>query len=156
MKISLIAVGQGFPKWLETGYQQYCVRLPCEWGFKLIEVEAEKRVKNQPVLAAVQREDKRLLAKIPSGSFVVALDEKGELWDTVTLSQKLKGWLQTQSTLCFLIGGADGFSSDCLARADTTWSLSRLTFPHLLVRLMVIEQLYRVSTILSGHPYHRG
>jgi 23S rRNA (pseudouridine1915-N3)-methyltransferase len=156
MKISLIAVGKGFPSWLETGYQQYCARLPPEFGFKLIEVEAEKRVKNQSVSTAMQREGERLLTKIPSGSFVVALDERGELWDTVTFSQQLKSWLQTQPTLCFLIGGADGFSSDCLARANLTWSLSRLTFPHLLVRLMVVEQLYRASTILSGHPYHRG
>lgn len=153
--MSLIAVGKGLPKWLEIGYQQYCERLPLEFGYKLVEIEAEKRAKNQPSITAVQRESDRMLSKISPGSFVVALDEHGEFWDTVTFSQKIKDWLQTQSTLSFLIGGADGYSPDCLARANVRWSLSRLTFPHLLVRLMVVEQLYRASTILSGHPYHR-
>lgn len=156
MKISLISVGKTAPKWLETGFWQYCERLPPEFGFKLYEIEPEKRAKNKPVLTALQREGERILSKISATSFVIALDERGELWDTAMLSQKMHHWLQTEQTLCFLIGGADGYSSDCLARANVCWSLSRLTFPHLLVRLMVVEQLYRASTILSGHPYHRS
>lgn len=156
MKISLIAVGKGMPKWLETGYQKYVERLPQEFDFKLIEVEAEKRVKNQSSITAVEREGDRVLNKISPQSFVVALDERGEMWDTLTLSQKMKDWLQTKSIMTFLIGGADGYSQACLKRANVCWSLSRLTFPHLLVRLLVAEQLYRALTVLSGHPYHRS
>lgn len=156
MKVSLIAVGKSMPTWLKAGYQEYCKRLPAELGFKLVEIEPAKRSKQQSTLLALQQESDRMLSKIPAQSFVVACDEHGELWDTSTLATKLSAWLQTQQTVCFLIGGADGYSQACLARANVCWSLSRLTFPHLLVRLMVVEQLYRATAILAGHPYHRA
>lgn len=155
MKISLIAVGKNMPKWLEMGYQNYCKRLPTELGFKLIEIESVPRAKNQPIMPALKREGERIISKIPPQSFVVACDEHGDLWDTVTLAEKMKRWLQTEQHLCFLIGGTDGYDPDCLQRANAHWSLSRLTFPHFLVRLIVVEQLYRATTILAGHPYHR-
>jgi len=156
VKISLIAVGKNTPKWLQTGYQEYCKRFPAEFRFNLIEIEPSIRSKNQPILPVLKREGDRMLSKISPQSFVIACDERGELWDTMALAEKLKNWLQTEQTLCFLIGGADGYSKDCLARANVCWSLSRLTLPHLLVRLIVIEQLYRATSILAGHPYHRS
>lgn len=156
MKISLIAVGKPLTTGLGQVYQEYVKRLPNHFGFNLIEIEPSLRPKNQSSLLALKQEGTRMLSKIPDQSLVVACDERGELWNTATLAKKLHVWQQTEQTLCFLIGGADGYSEDCLHRATVKWSLSPLTFPHLLVRVLVVEQLYRAWTILSNHPYHRA
>ena len=103
-----------------------------------------------------QQEGERLLAAVPKNSQVWALDCGGSHWSTEQLSEKLTDWLQSGQDITLLIGGPDGLSGDCLRRADLRWSLSALTLPHALVRVVLAEQLYRAWTIISGHPYHRS
>jgi 23S rRNA (pseudouridine1915-N3)-methyltransferase len=97
-----------------------------------------------------------MLAAIPERSLVVALDVGGRAWDTPALAVRLQEWLQSGRDIVLLVGGPDGLSGDCLRRADLRWSLSALTLPHALVRVVLAEQLYRAWTIISGHPYHRS
>jgi len=97
-----------------------------------------------------------MLATIPERSLVVALDVGGRAWDTPALAARLQEWLQSGRDIVLLVGGPDGLSGDCLRRADLRWSLSALTLPHALVRVVLAEQLYRAWTIISGHPYHRS
>lgn len=103
-----------------------------------------------------RREAQALLAALTPQDFVVALDQGGEMPDSAELAKRLRGWLETARRLNFIIGGAEGLDAAVLARADATWSLGRLTWPHMLVRPMLAEQLYRAQTILAGHPYHRA
>ena len=97
-----------------------------------------------------------MLAAIPERSLVVALDVGGSAWDTPALAARLQEWLQSGRDIVLLVGGPDGLSGDCLRRAELRWSLSALTLPHALVRVVLAEQLYRAWTIISGHPYHRS
>ena len=142
MKINLIAVGDKMPSWVKTAYEEYSKRLPKESNFNLIEISPKKP-------------DSEILKKIPPKSYIIALDEDGENWNTVELSRHIKQWQLSGKDIVLLIGGADGLPKDILDKADKQWSLSRLTFPHMLVRVIVAEQLYRAYSILSGHPYHR-
>jgi 23S rRNA (pseudouridine1915-N3)-methyltransferase len=104
----------------------------------------------------VDAEGERLLGALQPRDQVIALDVRGDSWDTPRLAQQLDGWMQAGADVAFLIGGADGLSAACLARAQQRWSLSMLTFPHMLVRVVLAEQLYRAWSLLSGHPYHRA
>ena len=153
MKIRLLAVGTRMPAWVDAGFENFRRRLPRENTLQLVEVAAggqrdEKR--NQTL------EGERLLARVADRDFVVVLDEKGRSMDTMKLSQEFETWRESGRDLVLLIGGASGLSQVCKARADFCWSLSPLTFPHALVRVLVAEQLYRAWSILVRHPYHRG
>lgn len=143
------------PAWIKTGFVDYVERLPREWHFALIEIGVKKPSKNLARDQLVQHEGQRMLATIPSGSRVIALDETGQLWDTAQLASYLNGWLKDSRDVTLLIGGPEGLDRACRNQADATWSLSRLTFPHMLVRVMVVEQLYRAWSLLHNHPYHR-
>ena len=156
MKIHIIAVGKQMPSWVTNAYQEYAKRLPREYNLQLIEVPAPKRVKNANVNQLMQREGEEILMHITSHQCVIALDVRGQMWDTSTLAQNLYKWQHDGRDICFIIGGPDGLSPSCYARAQLRWSLSPLTMPHPLVRIVVIEQLYRAWSILAGHPYHRG
>ena len=160
MRIHLIAVGRRMPAWVEAGYREYARRLPPECTLNLIEVDPQHRGQGgqRPGEAALARTDEgeRLLKAIPKGAGVVALDGAGQGWSTEDLAQQLKAWLGGGRDLALLVGGADGLAEPCLARAEQRWSLSRLTFPHPLVRVILAEQVYRAWTLLKGHPYHRG
>lgn len=103
-----------------------------------------------------RREGEALLAALPAHAFVVALDQDGEMLDSATLAARLEGWLSLARPLRFLIGGAEGLDRPVLTRADFTLSVGRMTWPHLLVRAMLAEQLYRARCIAAGHPYHRA
>lgn len=156
MKIKLIAVGQKMPAWVETGYQEYAKRLPAHLSLQLIEIASAPRHKNQLVSQWLTTESSGILAKITPQEYVVALAVTGQSWSTPALAQRLHQWQQLGQDVSLLIGGPDGLAANCLERANIHWSLSPLTLPHPLVRIMVAEQLYRAWSILSHHPYHRA
>ncbi len=156
MRFKMIAVGTRMPSWVETGYQDYAKRLPRDFAVDLVELPLGARGKNASVAKAMAKEGEQMLAAIPKGDKVIALDVLGKPWSTETLAKNLSSWSMESSNYSLLIGGPDGLSPDCLARADAKWSLSALTLPHPLVRIVLIEQLYRAWSILNNHPYHKG
>lgn len=156
MRIHLISVGRRMPSWVEAGYGEYAKRLPAECSLHLVEVEPRRRVKGGSPDQARIEEGERILKAIPKGAGVVALDLAGGPWSTEALAGQMRGWMGEGRDRVLLVGGADGLSAACLERADQRWSLSNLTFPHQLVRILVAEQIYRAWSLLKGHPYHRG
>lgn len=156
MRIHLISVGRRMPSWVEAGYAEYARRLPAECALHLVEVEPLRRVKGASPEQARIEEGGRILKAIPKGAGVTALALGGEAWSTEDLARRIQGWMGEGRDRALLVGGADGLSAPCLARADQCWSLSNLTFPHQLVRVLVAEQIYRAWSLLKGHPYHRG
>lgn len=155
MKINIVAVGKRMPDWINTGYQEYAKRMPRTMPMELIEIPLQTRSKNQDINKLVQQEGELMLRAIPAANTVVALDVKGQQWDTPAFAGQLQQWREQGKDLNLLIGGPDGLASACLQRAHAHWSLSRLTLPHPLVRVIVAEQIYRAFSILSQHPYHR-
>lgn len=155
MKITLIAVGVRMADWVITGYEEYAQRLPADYALKLVEIPAEKRGKGADLERISQREGEQMLAAIPKNDFVLALSERGQLWNNQQLANKLRDWHDHAVNVSLLIGGPEGLAPACLQRANLQWSLSPLTFPHPLVRVIVAEQLYRSWTLLQNHPYHR-
>ena len=156
MKIHLLAVGIRMPAWVTEGYQEYARRMPPDCRLELTEIPAIQRGKNADIKRVLQQEGKKLLSSVPKGSKVVALDVLGKSWSTEQLSKQLGGWMQQGSDLTLMVGGPEGLHSDCLKAASQHWSLSALTFPHPLVRIILAEQLYRAVSLLRGHPYHRA
>jgi 23S rRNA (pseudouridine1915-N3)-methyltransferase len=156
MRIYLIAIGNRMPRWVQQGYEEYARRMPPECKLLLKEVVPGKRGKQHRLPRVVEDEGKRLLAAIPPASHIVALDAQGRSRTTEQVAQTLSRWQQSGQDVSLLIGGPDGLSDACKSRAADTWSLSRLTFPHALVRIVVVEQIYRAWTLLHNHPYHRS
>lgn len=155
MQIQLVAVGKKMPSWVEAGYYEYAKRFPKEMSLDLVEIAAGKRNKNSNIERLTHKEGEQMLAAIPKSHHVVALDVKGQSWSTAQLSQQLAQWRQLGQDVSLLIGGPEGLSPDCLSRANQSWSLSKLTLPHPLVRVVVAETLYRAWSLLNNHPYHR-
>ncbi len=155
MQVNVVAVGEKSPSWVDAGVNQYLARMPHECKVKVITIAATKRSKNQSIEQAKKLEQELLLKHTPKNSLRIALDEHGETWTTPVLAKKLHKWMQTTANVTIYIGGPDGLAKDLMAQVDIVWSLSSLTMPHMLVRVMLIEQLYRAWTILHGHPYHR-
>jgi 23S rRNA (pseudouridine1915-N3)-methyltransferase len=156
MRVRLIAVGTRLPPWVAQGVVEFQVRLPREWRFELVEVAVAARGKNADIARLKQAEGEKMLRAIPDGAQVIAFDERGETLDTAAWARALETWQREGRDLALLIGGPDGLAPACLARAQRRWSLSKLTLPHALVRVMVLEQLYRAWTVTQGHPYHRA
>ena len=156
MKIHLIAVGEKMPRWVQEGYQQYSKRLPNECELRLTEIPMGHRGKNADVARLTRVEGERMLAAVPNGCRVIALDVRGKTWSTETLSGQLDNWMSSGDDMALLVGGPEGLSAECLARAQLKWSLSPLTLPHPLVRVVVADQLYRAWSMLRNHPYHRA
>ena len=154
MRISLIAIGQRMPGWVQQGFTEYSERLRSRMPLQLVEVPAVRRGSGD-VARAISEEGRRLLAAVRPDHHVVVLDERGKARSSIEFSQWLGRRLNEGSDLDFLVGGADGFAPEVLQRADERWSLSPLTLPHALVRVVFAEQLYRAVTLLDGHPYHR-
>ncbi len=144
------------PRWVQDGYQEYAKRLPNECTLHLTEIALGHRGKNADIARLTRAEGTRMLAAIPDGCKVIALDVQGKAWSTQTLSRQLNAWMAGGDDVALLVGGPEGLAPDCLARAQLKWSLSPLTLPHPLVRVVVAEQLYRAWSILRNHPYHRG
>jgi 23S rRNA (pseudouridine1915-N3)-methyltransferase len=156
MNIHLIAVGEKMPRWVRDGYNDYAKRLPAECALRLIEIPAGKRGKNADASRIIRDESARMLAAIPKGAAVVALEVGGSSWSTEQLAQNLDGWMGGGRDLALLVGGPDGLGVAARKAADQRWSLSPLTLPHPLVRVVLAEQLYRAWSILRNHPYHRA
>lgn len=156
MQIHLIAVGEKMPRWVQDGYSEYAKRLPTECTLRLIEVPAGKRGKNADVARLIRDESERMMAAIPKGAAVVALEVGGKSWSTKQLAQNLDDWMSSGRDLALLVGGPDGLGVAARKAADQLWSLSPLTLPHPLVRVVLAEQLYRAWSILRNHPYHRA
>ncbi len=156
MQIHLIAVGNRMPDWVEDGFEEYRKRLTQECSLVLKEVAPGRRGKGADVERILRDEGERTLAAIPKGAHVVTLEVTGRAWDTPQLSQRLDAWLHGGQDVALLVGGPEGLAPQCLQAARERWSLSPLTLPHPLVRIVIAEQLYRAWTLLRGHPYHRA
>lgn len=155
MRVRLLAVGSRMPRWVREAYEDYIGRLAPKLKVDLVEVEPGPRSAGQPPRRAVEAEAQRLLAALRRDEFVVSLDEQG----TEMTTRELAAWLSTRMRdgrdLALLVGGPDGLAAPVLARSDFKWSLSKLTLPHALVRVVLAEQLYRAHGVLTNHPYHR-
>ena len=154
MRIKFIVVGTKMPAWIQTGYQEYARRLPRELQLELIEVSLAHRGKNADIPRILKKEGEAMMAAIKPSDFVVSLDVTGKSWTTTGLSKQLSKWQSLGSDICLLVGGPDGLSPECSERAQQKWSLSALTFPHPLVRVLIAEALYRAWSVNAGHPYH--
>ena len=152
MRAFLIAVGERMPAWVQDGYAEYARRLSRELPLQLVEISTKSR---DPARVNAD-EGAALLAAIPKGAHVVALDGRGKAWSSEDVAVQLARWRMLGKDLAFVIGGADGLAAAVLDRADQRWSLGPATLPHPLVRIVVAEQLYRAVTQLGNHPYHRG
>lgn len=155
MNIHLLCVGQKMPDWVVRGYQEYAKRMPPACRLQLVEIPLKKRAKNADLVRLQEEEGARMLAAIPRQARVIALDERGQNWNTRQLSAQLGDWLQGGQDVALLVGGPEGLASACKQRAQQHWSLSPLTLPHPLVRVVLAEQLYRAWSLLNNHPYHR-
>jgi 23S rRNA (pseudouridine1915-N3)-methyltransferase len=155
MRLSIIAVGTKMPAWVDQGVKEYDRRMPRELKVQWREIPLVRRGKDTSAESLRQREGEKILKAIPTGDRVIALDVRGESWSTERLAEKLQSWQMSGDNFSLLIGGPDGLSRECLALASQRWSLSDLTLPHPLVRILLAEQLYRAWTITANHPYHR-
>lgn len=156
MRLSVIAVGTRMPDWVRQGVEEFSKRLPREFNLNWQEIAPAKRGKETSPAQACATEGEHILKAIPASDKVIALEVTGKRLTTEALATKLQSWQMSGDNYSFVIGGPDGLSRDCLARADYRWSLSDLTLPHPLVRVVLIEQLYRAWTITVNHPYHRA
>jgi 23S rRNA (pseudouridine1915-N3)-methyltransferase len=155
MKLKLLAVGTRMPSWVVTGFEEYHKRMPAELKLETIEIPLSPKGKGSSTRSK-ETQGQALLKVINKQDKVIALDVLGKSMSTESLAMQLSNWQMSGQNICLLIGGPDGLSSECLQRADIKWSLSDLTLPHPLVRILLMEQLYRAWTINKNHPYHRS
>jgi 23S rRNA (pseudouridine1915-N3)-methyltransferase len=156
MKCRLIAAGTRLPDWVNTGFREYQKRLRAPLALELEEVATPKRRPGESPQRAVAREGAAMLAGLGIKDHVVALEVAAPSMSSAELGTWLAARLRQAKPLALLIGGPDGLAPECIRRADESWSLSPLTLPHALVRILVAEQLYRAMSLLAGHPYHRA
>jgi 23S rRNA (pseudouridine1915-N3)-methyltransferase len=154
VRITILCVGHRAPAWIQDGFNEYARRMPAEARLELVELKPEER-SGTSTDKAKSVEGERILAALPRGATVLALDERGKSVTTQGLSVMLAQWMRDATQPVFVIGGADGLSDAVKERADKLVSLSALTLPHALVRVVLAEQLYRAWSILARHPYHR-
>lgn len=154
LRLEVLAASNRQPAWVDAGFDEYAGRLRgrAVLGLKVVPLARRPDTSGR----AVADEGRRLLAAAPKDARLVALDERGTAWSTRTLATRLDDWITDAVPVALLIGGPDGLSSECLERAHATWSLSALTLPHGLARIVVAEALYRALSLLEGHPYHRA
>ncbi|GGB33415.1 23S rRNA (pseudouridine(1915)-N(3))-methyltransferase RlmH [Oceanisphaera marina] len=155
MKLQLVAVGTKMPAWVTTGFQEYQRRFPRDLPLELIEISAGKRGKNADIERILQREGEQMLAAVSKSARLVTLDIPGRPWTTPQLATELTRWQLDGRDVAILIGGPEGLAPACKAAAEQSWSLSPLTLPHPLVRVVAAESLYRAWSINNNHPYHR-
>ncbi|NOQ70266.1 MAG: 23S rRNA (pseudouridine(1915)-N(3))-methyltransferase RlmH [Gammaproteobacteria bacterium] len=156
MKINLIAIGNKMPCWVDDASQDFIKRLPPEIKINSILLPLIKRGKNPDIPRIVRDESRKLLAAVPRDSLLVVLDVLGRPVTTMKLASMLESWLQQAQDVSIIIGGPDGVSDELLSKSSIKLSLSALTFPHPLVRVILLEQIYRAWSILNNHPYHRA
>jgi 23S rRNA (pseudouridine1915-N3)-methyltransferase len=155
VRITVAAVGQRMPDWVRSACEDYLKRMPRELPIQLAEVKPGTRSDGRPIERVLEDERDRLLERIPAGSQVIPLDERGSLWTTRELAARVDAARLEARDLVFLIGGADGLHADFKAAGRQLFSLSKLTLPHALARVVLCEQLYRAASLLNNHPYHR-
>jgi 23S rRNA (pseudouridine1915-N3)-methyltransferase len=155
MKIKLITVGNKMPSWVNEGYNEYAQRMGAECRVDLIEIDMPKRSKNSDI-ERLKIQEAELISHYIKNDCIVALDVLGQSWSTEQLAKSLQRWQHDGRDVALLIGGPDGLASSLLQRAEQKWSLSALTLPHPLVRIVVAEALYRAHTVNINHPYHRA
>ncbi len=153
MQVAVYAVGRKMPQWVHTASREYTKRLPSRWKFTVRELAQAQGASSDLIKA---READALLDAISAKSHVIALDNRGVSWSTEQLANQLSGWQTLGKHISLVIGGADGLHTSVRERADQLWCLSPLTFPHPLVRVILVEQLYRAQSLLDNHPYHRA
>lgn len=154
MKLRIVAVGTKSPAWVQTGYSEYAKRLPPELKMQLVEVSAPKHQGDPAKFRHTEGE--KMLTNIQPADWVVALEEGGKNLSSVELAKHLDAWRMQGQDVIFVVGGSDGLSDAVLQRANMRMSLSALTFPHYMVRVILAETLYRAWSISAGHPYHRA
>jgi 23S rRNA (pseudouridine1915-N3)-methyltransferase len=155
MRILLVAVGEKPPAWVKEGFAEYAKRLPKPFAPELVELPLGHRGKGADPARAIAAEGERVLAALPKNAYLIALDERGRTWTSVELAREFAQWQLEGRDIVFVIGGPDGHAPAVVARANQKWSFGPLTLPHMLVRLVWVEQIYRAWTIQQGHPYHR-
>lgn len=155
MKLRLLCVGNNMPSWVNTGVNEYSKRMPHDCALEIQEISPAKRNKSMSPQKAMQIEATSIERALNKQNHIITLDVPGKPWSTEDLAKKLADWRQFGKNIDFIVGGADGLSSDILNKAHESWSLSNLTLPHPLVRVILSEQLYRAWTLLNNHPYHR-
>ena len=153
MKLRVISVGNKCPEWIRQGFDEYAKRMPTEMPLSLTEIAAPKH--HQDSSKVNELEAKKILEKIHSTDWLVALDETGRHLSSPALAGELERWRELGKDVVFVIGGANGLASQVRERANQQLSLSALTFPHYVVRVLIAETLYRAWSISIGHPYHR-
>jgi 23S rRNA (pseudouridine1915-N3)-methyltransferase len=142
------------PAWVDAAFEDYARRLPREFALELVELKPERRDRGKPADTVLSAEAKRIGA-VTKGWLTVALDERGKAWTTLQLADRLRAWRERAAPVAFVIGSADGLAGSVKRDADAIMALSALTLPHGLSRIVLVEQLYRAASVLSGHPYHR-
>lgn len=158
MKLTVVAVGQRVPDWAQTAWDDYAKRFPPELALTLKAIKTEPRTNNKNTASLMQAERERIeavLAKEPKGTRVVVLDERGKNTATAQLAQRLKDWQLSGDDVALVIGGPDGLDPGFRQAAQESIRLSDMTLPHAMVRVLLVEQLYRAWSINAGHPYHR-
>jgi 23S rRNA (pseudouridine1915-N3)-methyltransferase len=155
MRIEVISASGKQPDWVSEGFDTYARRLRGSCTLHLTEIALAKRARSVPVGRLLEDEGRRMLAAVPKGARIVALDEAGKAWSTAALARRLEVWQSGGTPVAVLIGGPDGLAPACLEQASERWSLSPLTLPHGLVRIIAAEALYRAWSVLANHPYHR-
>lgn len=156
MRLRLVCVGQKMPEWVSQGYNEYARRMPPELSLDLVEIPMAHRGKNPDIPRLMQREGEAILSALGPRDRVIALEVGGRNWSTEKLAGQLENWQLDGRDVSFLVGGPDGLAGVCREKADQLWSLSALTLPHPLVRILLAEQLYRAWSITRNHPYHRA
>lgn len=142
------------PDWVEDGCKEYLKRMPRECSVEIVEIKPDKRAAGKNSLQVQEAEAKRIL-EAAGKDYLIALDEQGQEVTTIQLAERLQKWMGDGRDVALVIGGADGLHQDVKTRADWLWSLSRLTLPHAMVRVLLAEQLYRAWSVINNHPYHR-
>ena len=152
MKLRIVALGHRMPAWVDAGYADYAQRLPREYGLDLVALKPASR--GMPT-ARVLADERRRIEAACAGYAIVALDERGAAWTTRSLAARLSGWRDDGTDIAFVIGSADGLDPALKSHAAARVQLSAMTLPHGLVRVLLVEQIYRAASLLAGHPYHR-
>ena len=154
MKIKILSVGHKMPGWVEAACAEYLKRMPREVTVEIVEIKPDKRASGKNAEVVQEAEAKRIL-ELAGKDYLIALDERGQEVSTLQLAERMQTWLGNGRDVCLVVGGADGLHAALKARADWLWSLSRLTLPHGMVRVVLTEQLYRAWSVIQNHPYHR-
>jgi len=155
MRIKLIAIGTKMPMWINEGFNDYAKRLPRDFLLELVEIPMSPRGKNTDIAKAIRKEGDSMLEVIPTNDKVITLEVLGRPWSTEQLMEQATNWRMEGNNISLLVGGPDGLDPRCSQKADQQWSLSALTLPHPIVRVILAEQIYRAWTLMNNHPYHR-